>query len=100
MNVDNLREYLDGLIAEVRSSVAPVDQAMNEIAGSLYRYGMAEQEIIALGNTLRQMRQPMPLNATPHGQPLPPQTPTPAQLAEARENEIWEREVNRAMGKG
>ena len=97
MNVDNLREYLDGLIAEVRSSVAPVDQAMNEIAGSLYRYGMAEQEIIALGNTLRQMRQPMPLNPMPQGQPLPPEPPTRAQLAEAHERAVWEAEKARHM---
>lgn len=97
MNVDNLREYLDGLIAEVRAGFNPVDSAMLEIAGTLHRYGMAEQEIITLGNTLRQMRQPVPLQTMPQGQPLPPEQPTRAQLAEAHERAVWEAERARHM---
>ncbi len=100
MNVEQLRTYLDGLIAQVRGGFQSVDAAMLEIAGALDRYGAAEREIIAIGDTLRQMRQPVPLNPMPQGQPLPPDPNARVHLAEARENEIWEREVNRAMGKG
>lgn len=100
MNVGQLRAYLDGLIAEVRGGFQSVDSAMLEIAGALDRYGAAERDIIALGETLRQMRQPMPLNPMPQGQPLPQDQATRTQMAEAQVNEIWEREVNRAMGKG
>lgn len=100
MNVEQLRTYLDGLIAEVRGGFQSVDAAMLEIAGALDRYGAAERDIITLGNALRQMRQPMPLNPMHQGQPLPPDPNARVHLAEARENEIWEREVNRAMGKG
>lgn len=100
MNVDQLRTYLDGLIAEVRGGFQSVDSAMLEIAGALDRYGAAERDIIALGDAIRQMRQPMPLNTMQAGQPLPPDPNARVHLAEARESEIWEREVNRAMGKG
>ena len=100
MNVDQLRTYLDGLIAQVRGGFQSVDAAMLEIAGALDRYGAAERDIIALGDAIRQMRQPMPLNPMQAGQPLPADMSARAQLAEAREADIWEREVNRAMGKG
>lgn len=91
MNVEQLRTYLDGLIAEVRGGFQSVDAAMLEIAGALDRYGAAERDIITLGNALRQMRQPMPLNPMPQGQPLPPDAPTRAQLAEAHEQAVWEK---------
>lgn len=101
MNVGQLRAYLDGLIAEVRGGFQSVDSAMLEIAGALDRYGAAERDIIALGETLRQMRQPMPLNPMPQGQPLPPDQPTRAQLAEAHERAVWEAEKARyANGQG
>lgn len=96
MNVDNLRAYLDGLIEEVRASVAPVDQAVNEIAAALWRKGMSDREMIAVSETLRAFRQPMPLNPMP-GQPLPPEQPTRAQLAEAHERAVWEAERARHM---
>lgn len=89
MNVEQLRTYLDGLIAQVRGGFQSVDAAMLEIAGALDRYGAAERDIIAIGDTLRAMRQPVPLHSQ-HGQPLPPEMPTPAQLAEAEEQRRWQ----------
>lgn len=100
MKVEQLREYLDGLIAEVRGGFRSVDAAVLEIAGAIDRYGQAEREIIAIGDTLRAMRQPVPLHSQP-GQPLPPEMPTPAQLAEAEEQRRWQAFREQAgMGNG
>lgn len=72
MNLDALKSYLDGLIAQTRAGFNSVDGAMHEIAGALHRYGVAEQEIVAIGDMLRSMRQPLPQPMQQHGQPLPP----------------------------
>lgn len=101
MNVDNLRAYLDGLIEEVRASVAPVDQAVNEIAAAIWRKGASDREMIAIGETLRALRQPVPLQPMPSGHPLPQQAPSPAQLAEAEEQRRWQAFREQAgMGNG
>lgn len=88
MNVEELRQYLDGLIATTRRGFDSVDASVMEIAGALHRYGVAEQEIVAIGDMLRQRRQPLPMQSH-QGQPLPPDTPTPAQEAERIEQERW-----------
>lgn len=88
MNVDELRQYLDGLIATTRRGFDSVDASVLEIAGAIDRYGRAEQDIIAIGEMLRQRRQPLPAQSV-QSQPLPQAMPTPAEEAERLEQERW-----------
>lgn len=88
MNVDELRQYLDGLIATTRRGFDSVDASVLEIVGAIDRYGRAEQDIIAIGEMLRQRRQPLPAQSV-QSQPLPQAMPTPAEEAERLEQERW-----------
>lgn len=89
MNVDELRQYLDGLIATTRRGFDSVDASVLEIAGAIDRYGQAEQDIIAIGEMLRQRRQPLPAQPV-QSQPLPQAMLTPAEEAERLEREKWD----------